>query len=160
LARPVLYERHGAGSDAVERELIMAEKTLLCLACYQNRLASVCENADEYKIFEIRESKSYPAGLLSLPSKDPMDRTSAILACGVTFLLCGAICEETRIRLEQGGIMVFPWLTGTVEQALGAFMGNSFAPLAMPGCRDRFRRNGIRRGRGGCRRGFSSDQVI
>lgn len=117
-------------------------KRLLCLACYQDRLASVCDNADEYKLFEIRDFKSYPAGLLSLPSKDPMDRTSAILACGVTYFMCGAICEETRLRLERGGVMVFPWLTGSVDQALRAFMGDSFAPLAMPGCRERFRRNG------------------
>lgn len=126
----------------------MEKKTLLCLACYQDRLASVCENADEYKLFEIRDSKSYPAGLLSLPSKDPMDRTSAILACGVTFLMCGAICEETRLRLERDGVIVFPWLTGTVDQALSAFLANSFASLAMPGCGDRVQHKGRDRGRG------------
>jgi len=113
-------------------------KRLLCLACYQDRLASVCENADEYKLFEIRDSKSYPAGLLSLPSKDPMDRTSAILACGVTYFLCGAICEETLLRLERGRIKVIPWLTGPVDQIIDAFLRNSLASLAMPGCADRF----------------------
>lgn len=111
----------------------MKEKALLCLACYQDRLASVCENADEYKLFEIRDFESYPAGLLSLPSKDPMDRTSAILACGVTLLLCGAICKETRHRLEHGGVKVCTWLTGSVDQVLGAFLANSLASLAMPG---------------------------
>jgi predicted Fe-Mo cluster-binding NifX family protein len=109
--------------------------TLICLACYKDRLASVCENAEEYKLFEIRDEKIYPAGLLSLPSKDPMDRTSAILACGVPFLLCGAICAHTQILLETGGINVIPWLTGSTEEILKAFITNSFESFRMPGCR-------------------------
>ena len=108
--------------------------TRICLACYKDRLASICENADEYKIFDIRDNDIYPAGLLSLPSKDPMDRTSAILACGVSYLLCGAICSRTRTILESGGVDVVPWLTGTVDQAVDAFRSDSLPDLAMPGC--------------------------
>ena len=112
--------------------------TLLCLACYQGRLASVCDNADEYKLFEIRDDNIYPAGLLSLPSKDPMDRTSAILACGVSFFLCGAMCAQTRLRLEGGGVTVVPWLTGAVEKVLRAFRQESLGCLVMPGCQAEF----------------------
>ena len=108
---------------------------LICLACYKDRLASVCENADRYMLFEIRDHKSYPAGRLSLPSKDPMDRTSAILACGVTFFLCGAICNRTRQTLEEAGVTVLPWLTGTEDQILDGFLHRSLAELAMPGAR-------------------------
>jgi hypothetical protein len=108
--------------------------TLLCLACYQDRLASVCENADEYKLFEIRDDTIYPAGRLSLPSKDPMDRTSAILACGVTFLLCGAIGADTRMRLEGGGVTVIPWLTGRIGEVVAAYRHGTLAGLTMPGC--------------------------
>ncbi|WP_242012225.1 hypothetical protein [Pseudodesulfovibrio cashew] len=57
-------------------------------------------------------------------------------------------------------MMVFPWLTGTVEQALDAFRGNSFAPLAMPGCRDRFRRKGAGRGRRPGQGNIWADRVI
>lgn len=114
--------------------MLMAESAkLICLACYQDRLASVCENADGYKLFEIRDNKFYPAGLLSLPSKDPMDRTSAILACGVTTFLCGAICNRTRQVLEEAGVKVLPWLTGSEAQVLEGFMHDSLSCLAMPG---------------------------
>ncbi|NDV20412.1 dinitrogenase iron-molybdenum cofactor biosynthesis protein [Pseudodesulfovibrio sp. JC047] len=106
---------------------------LICLACYQDRLASVCENADGYKLFEINDTKFYPAGLLSLPSKDPMDRTSAILACGVTVFLCGAIRNRTRTRLEEGGVTVLGWLTGTQEQILEGFLNKKLHELTMPG---------------------------
>lgn len=111
----------------------MDSAKLICLACYQDRLASVCENADGYKLFEIRDKKSYPAGLLSLPSKDPMDRTSAILACGVTIFLCGAIRNRTRHVLEKAGIEVIPWLTGTEGQVLDGFLHGQLAELTMPG---------------------------
>jgi len=107
--------------------------TLLCLACYKDRLASVCENADEYKLFEMRDDSIYPAGRLSLPSKDPMDRTSAILACGVSLLLCGAICADTRALLEQGGVHVIPWLTGGIDEIMDALDRGSLSRLVMPG---------------------------
>ncbi|MEF2229592.1 MAG: hypothetical protein V3571_01560 [Pseudodesulfovibrio sp.] len=64
-----------------------------------------------------------------------MDRTSAILACGVSYLLCGAICTETRARLERAGVGVVPWLTGSVDQAVDAFRTDALSALAMPGCR-------------------------
>jgi len=113
--------------------------TRICLACYQDRLASVCENANEYRLFEIRDDKIYPASLLSLPSKDPMDRTSAILACGVTFFLCGAICAQTRSLLESRDITVIPLLTGSINEVLNGFKTNTLEGLLMPGCRNRHR---------------------
>jgi len=106
----------------------------ICLACYRDRLASVYENADRYKLFDIRDNDIYPAGRLSLPSKDPMDRTSAILACGVSYLLCGAICAEDKARLERAGVGVVPWLTGSIAQAVAALRADDLASLAMPGC--------------------------
>ncbi|MEZ7197282.1 NifB/NifX family molybdenum-iron cluster-binding protein [Pseudodesulfovibrio karagichevae] len=62
-----------------------------------------------------------------------MDRTSAILACGVTIFLCGAICNRTRHALERAGITVIPWLTGTDCQVLEGFLRGGLAELTMPG---------------------------
>lgn len=63
-----------------------------------------------------------------------MDRTSAILACGVTFLICGAICVQTLKHLEHGGVTVVPWLTGTQQDVLDAFRDDTLTSLSMPGC--------------------------
>ena len=108
--------------------------TLICLACYEDRLATVCDNANEYRLFEIREGKIYPAGLLSLPSKDPMDRTSAILACRVSLFICGAVCSDFHTRLEYGGVTVVPWITGEVDIVIDAFCRSSLSERTMPGC--------------------------
>ena len=123
----------GSGPAGHWSKMMTDSAKLICLACYQDRLATVCENADRYLLFEIRDNKFYPAGRLSLPSKDPMDRTSAILACGVTTFLCGAICSRTRQVLEQAGVTVLPWLTGSEAQVLDGFLHHSLAALAMPG---------------------------
>lgn len=106
----------------------------VCLACYKNRLASVFDNAADLLIFRDAEGELYPAGHLSLPSKDPMDRTSAILACGVNILICGAMCGRTRRLLEEGGVRVIAWVRGDVERVLDAFQRNNLDGLAMPGC--------------------------
>ena len=108
---------------------------LVCLACYEDRLASVFENADEYKFFDVHDDGMiYPAGHLSLPSKDPTDRTSAILACGVSFLICGAVCCKTRKTIEGSGMRVVPFVKGSVDAVLDAFTHNKLHTLAMPGC--------------------------
>ncbi|WP_247648427.1 NifB/NifX family molybdenum-iron cluster-binding protein [Pseudodesulfovibrio sp. zrk46] len=67
-----------------------------------------------------------------------MDRTSAILACGVSLLLCGALSTQARARLELNGVTVFPWLSGDVECVLDAFKADNLVSLAMPGCRAAF----------------------
>ncbi|WP_321405081.1 NifB/NifX family molybdenum-iron cluster-binding protein [Maridesulfovibrio sp.] len=113
--------------------------TLLCLACYEDRLASVFDNAPELKLFRVEDNKICPAGYLSLPSKDPKDRTSAIMTCGATFLICGAICGCTMNELEQAGVKVIPWITGMIEEVLSAYQQNCLENLVMPGCRGRGR---------------------
>lgn len=109
---------------------------IVCLACYQNRLASVFENASEFRLFRVDdENNIYPAGHVSLPSKDPTDRTSAILACGVNLLLCGGVCGGVRKALESTGMELRPWLRGGVDEVLQALQRNELDRMAMPGCR-------------------------
>ena len=112
---------------------------LLCLACYEDRLASVFDNAPDLKLFRVEDNKICPAGYLSLPSKDPKDRTSAIMTCGATFLICGAICGCTINELEQAGIKVIPWVTGMINEILSAYQQNCLENHVMPGCRGRGR---------------------
>lgn len=132
---------------------------IVCLACYGDRLAAVFENADELKLFDVHDNGNiYPAGHLSLPSKDPTDRTSAIMACGVSFLVCGALTWQARRAIEQAGVAVAPFVRGRVDEVLRAVADGTLESMAMPGCgcgrccRDRpgfgGRGNGRRDGRG------------
>ncbi|WP_083466020.1 NifB/NifX family molybdenum-iron cluster-binding protein [Salidesulfovibrio brasiliensis] len=126
------------------------DSTLLCLACYEDRLASVFETAPELRLFRAENGQYCPAGHLSLPSKDPTDRTSAMLACGVTHLLCGAMCGRTRNLLDASGIDVLPWVRGSVEEVLEAYRTGTLNKLALPGCGNKPGSSMCRgRGRGG-----------
>ncbi|MBI9109665.1 MAG: dinitrogenase iron-molybdenum cofactor biosynthesis protein [Maridesulfovibrio ferrireducens] len=131
------------------KERTINSATTLCLACFENRLASVFDNATELKMFQLIDNKICPAGLLSLPSKDPKDRTSATLTCGATFLICGAICGCTRNALEQAGIKVIPWVRGTVDEILEAYRLNLLENFIMPGCSGRLGKKGRCRQRQG-----------
>jgi predicted Fe-Mo cluster-binding NifX family protein len=115
-----------------------AGNMIVCLACYQDRLASVFENASEFRLYRVDDEKNiYPAGHVSLPSKDPTDRTSAILACGVNLLVCGGVCGGVRKTLESSGMDLRPWLRGEVDEVLEAFRNDELDRLSMPGCRRR-----------------------
>jgi predicted Fe-Mo cluster-binding NifX family protein len=114
----------------------------LCLACFEDRLASVFDNATELKMFRLIDNKICPAGLLPLPSKDPKDRTSATLTCGATYLICGAICGCTRNALENAGIKVVPWVRGTIDEILEACRLNMLEKFIMPGCAGRTGQHG------------------
>lgn len=111
--------------------------TLLCLACYQDRLASVFDNADSFRIFKVESGNICPAGHISLPKRDPVDRTTAIQACGVKQLICGAICGCTLNMLVRSGINVTPWICGDVDVVLDAYRNDDLEALTMPGCRNR-----------------------
>lgn len=129
----------------------------VCLACFENRLASVFENATELRFYQLDGQEICPAGRLSLPSKDPMDRTSAILARGVKFLVCGAICRGSQRVLAGAGVRVAGWRKGDVDVVLQALRDDALDELAMPGCparpccrlgRGQGRQHGRGRGRG------------
>jgi hypothetical protein len=107
---------------------------ILCLACHGNRLASLYEGAKEFQLFSVGDDLTiYPAGQISLPSRDPLGRASLFCSCGVTFLLCGAITTESRQALQEQGIEVVPWIGGGVEDILEAWCANDFAGCRLPG---------------------------
>ncbi|MFW5836525.1 MAG: NifB/NifX family molybdenum-iron cluster-binding protein [Desulfovibrionaceae bacterium] len=63
-----------------------------------------------------------------------MDRTSAILARGVKFLVCGAICRGSQRVLTGAGVKVACWRRGDVDDVVSALRDDALDDLAMPGC--------------------------
>ncbi|MBN2139617.1 MAG: dinitrogenase iron-molybdenum cofactor biosynthesis protein [Desulfovibrionaceae bacterium] len=125
---------------------------LICLACYEDRLASVFESAPELRLFKTGEQGPVLAGRMSLPPGEPVDRVSALVACGVQLLICGAVCGCTRRMLENSGLIIHPWVRGGVDEVLAAFERGALDKLSMPGCRNRpgqGRGRCARQGRGG-----------
>ncbi|THB63168.1 MAG: dinitrogenase iron-molybdenum cofactor biosynthesis protein [Desulfovibrio sp.] len=107
---------------------------ILCLACYNDRLASLYENAADFLLYEVDGCNSYPVGRLSLPQRDPMQRITALAAHGVTLVICGGICRQERLHLAEAGIAVTPWVCGDPETVLEAYNHGRLHQLTMPGC--------------------------
>jgi predicted Fe-Mo cluster-binding NifX family protein len=109
---------------------------LLCLACYGNRLASLYEGATDFQLFRVGDDHDiYPAGQISLPSRDPLGRASLFCSCGVNLVLCGAISEGSRQVLEENGIEVVPWIRGEIQEVLSAWLSQEVEGLKLPGAK-------------------------
>jgi predicted Fe-Mo cluster-binding NifX family protein len=78
-----------------------------------------------------------PAGEISFPDKGSSFRISAILACGVEILICGALSNNTRQILHNHNIEVLDWRRGNIQEVLEAWLNNRDHQLLMPGCQKR-----------------------
>jgi predicted Fe-Mo cluster-binding NifX family protein len=113
----------------------MGGEKIICLACYGERLAAIIDNASHFLLFKLEDNEIYPAGSISLPSRDLPGKISLIKSCGVDILICGGISGCTIYMLQEMGILVIPWVAGTVEQVLSALKDKTLDKLAMPGCK-------------------------
>ena len=107
---------------------------LLCLACYGERLASLAENADQYRLYRVEDGNTELEGGIAPPGRDPATLASALSSCGVNEFVCGGITGCCRRHLERSGVMVHPWIRGEVDDVLAAWDSGTLKTLSMPGC--------------------------
>ncbi len=108
----------------------------ICLATYKNRLASLFENATTLKMYTYENGSIASAGEMSFPDKGSSSRISAMIACGVEMLVCGALCKNTKQILHNHSIEVLDWRRGDIQEVLDAIISNSDHQLLMPGCQN------------------------
>jgi len=107
---------------------------LLCLACFENRLAALFENSQVFRLYRADKGRFVPHGHLTLPPQEPSEMVAALKSCGVDVLICGAVGGCTRRILAQAGIEVVAWVRGDLERVLEAYGNGTLDKLAMPGC--------------------------
>ena len=107
---------------------------LLCLACFENRLAALFENSQVFRLYRATGGRFVPDGHLTLPPQEPSEMIAALKSCGVDVLICGAVSGCTRRMLTQAGIEVVAWVRGDLDQVLEAYGNGTLDALAMPGC--------------------------
>ncbi len=106
---------------------------IVCLACYEDRLASLFENAASFRLFEVNAKGAEPLGELDAPQGDATALGAAMTARGAQTLVCGGISGASRRLLLQHGLTVQPWISGSVAEVLDALARGALAELAMPG---------------------------
>ncbi len=73
-------------------------------------------------------------------------RVRRLREIGIELLICGAVSNPVACLIEAAGIGIVPWVSGNVDEVLGAFAREQLTDsrYRMPGCRGRER--GFRRG--------------
>jgi len=103
----------------------------LCLAAYNNRIASVFDNANPLKLFVCSEETLYPAGEVWIPHNGASARIAAMRASSVDVLICGAINATTKRLLNETGIEVMDWYCGDIQEVLTAWRNDRLAAVSI-----------------------------
>ena len=116
------------------------------------RISPVFDSARTLLIVQIEEGRICDRRHEQIRAEYPADLLGLLKRHGVQVMLCGAISREPALCLEAEGIRLVPFVTGCVEQVLGAYLqGKSILNYMMPGCRG----NGLHGRKQCCRRGGS-----
>lgn len=105
----------------------------VCLACFEDRLASLFENAADFRLYDVTPDGATAAGELAVPQGDAVALGQAMADKDAALLVCGGISGVRQGQLEQRGIAVVPWISGTVDAVLEACGRDALDGLAMPG---------------------------
>jgi len=62
-------------------------------------------------------------------------RVQRLKELGIDVVICGGISNPLRAMAEAAGVRVIPWISGSVEQVLGAYLSGSLGDgrFTMPG---------------------------
>ena len=116
---------------------------IVCIAGYNNRVATLCEHAQELLLYDFLESGPHLTARLAAPSGGPTLWTDLLQQQGVRLLICGGLCRHTQRLLLSANIEVTPWICGSVDAVLDAFSRDSLAECLMPGAEQRMHGRGF-----------------
>ncbi|MFV0350317.1 MAG: NifB/NifX family molybdenum-iron cluster-binding protein [Halodesulfovibrio sp.] len=130
---------------------------IVCLAQYNDRLASLFESADTYAIHQVQENGARLLGTVPVDGLARKDRLDLLTRYSVAMLICGALCGCDQRVLSDAGIAVKPWVCGSADDVLNALrsealQSGALESLTMPGCGN-MRAGGGMRQQGRCRHG-------
>jgi predicted Fe-Mo cluster-binding NifX family protein len=122
------------GSEVITVKVAVAE--------WQRRVSPVFDTARSVIVVGVDARGETARTRIALDRGSLHDRVNALTAGGVDVLLCGAVSRPLYEMLECAGIDVTPFLSGTVEELLEAFIAGRISDpqYTMPGCCHRRRR--------------------
>lgn len=105
------------------------------------KVSPVFDTASTLQIIEIEDEEEISRFEIDMDEQDLTRRCLRIQVLGVDMLICGAISRHLHDMLAASGIEVIPWISGSSNDVLEAYMKGTLNNTAflMPGCN---RRNG------------------
>ena len=109
---------------------------------WKKRVSPVFDTARCVLVVVVDTRKEVRRDRIELRNGSFHDRVEALTGAGVDVLLCGAISRPLYEMLESAGIEVTPFLSGSIEEVLEAFMEERITDprFLMPGCCGKNRR--------------------
>lgn len=102
-----------------------------------NRIAPVFDVSGQIRVIETGPgAEIFSDQREFLPEGLPVQRALRLVDLGVEILVCGAISRPLQETLMSYGIKVFPFLTGTLEEVIQAWISGGLdnESFMMPGC--------------------------
>jgi len=108
---------------------------LICLACYEQRLATLFDNAKKLSFYKQVNNDLKCIEEMNFESADLLGRIRALKDMHAEILLCGGISSQALRHLKRVNIKVVPWIKGTCEEVLKAWTNGGLEKQLMPGCK-------------------------
>jgi len=126
----------------------------VAVTVWEDSVSTACDFCNGLMIFDIEANEMVGRSALSFESQAWSLRVSQLKALGLDAFLCGAISRPLERTLVTAGIQVISWLSGSIEEVIGAYMDGdlSDARFILPGFgpglsrvrgRKRWRRGGV-----------------
>ncbi len=105
------------------------------LTIWENRISPVFDSSDMILLVETQNGEVTNRRYESLECRLPLCRVRRLVQLGAEELICGAISDIYVEVIEAQGIRVIPFITGEVNDVLGAYLQGMKALLShqMPG---------------------------
>jgi predicted Fe-Mo cluster-binding NifX family protein len=108
----------------------------LAMTIWNERIAPVCDVAGHLLNLEVEDGRVTRRHESVLAGSNPVQKALCLQEAGAVTLICGAISMPLLNLLTAGGMRVIPFVAGSVEQVLKAYLEDRLPSpgLAMPGC--------------------------
>lgn len=110
---------------------------LVCLACYEERVAALLETATQLRLYLQEPAGLAPCGVAPVPETGVLALADQLSARGVELLICGGLSGCALSALRQSGVAVAPWVGGAADDVAAAFGASGLPGLSayrLPGC--------------------------
>jgi predicted Fe-Mo cluster-binding NifX family protein len=149
---------------AADQQTLNKTSMKIAIPTWNGRVSPVFDTASRLLVVEPGDGGEYSRFETDISEHFLPSKVMRLTGLGVETLICGAISRPLASMVTTAGISLIPWISGKVEDVLGAFLSGTLFDLrfTMPGSpgpwgTDPRRRHGLGRGR---RRGIRYPYTI
>lgn len=106
----------------------------LALAVFEERISVIFDNSSQLLLVSIKDHLVTSTRKINFSALCTVEMIEILKDEAVTILICGAISDFMQQTMERNRIEVIPWISGSVQKVLDAWLNGTMEELVMPGC--------------------------